>query len=68
MNVYDKYLLEQLQLAETKEERVEIITEILKRRPDIKELMVRLIFMERSKQDEAVGVLNEAMKPHTVSM
>ena len=68
MNMYDQYLLEELELAETKEERIDIIKRILEHRPDIKALMSGLLFMEQSKQDEAINMLNETLKPHTVSM
>ena len=64
----NEYLLEQLELAETKEERHQAIVNILQERPELKILMQKLMTMEQAERDDAVTVLTECMKPHTVSM
>lgn len=69
MNMYDEdFLMEELELAETSEEKKAVIIKILKQRPALKALMTGLILMEQPEQDKAIHVLNEALKPHEVSM
>lgn len=68
MNIYDEYLLAELEQAETDEEKHNAIVKILKHRPALKDLMQELVFMEQKEQDQAIHLYTEALKPHTVSM
>lgn len=69
MNMYDdEFLLNELELAETKEERHEAIVRILEQRPAIRAIMQGLLFMDQTEQDKAINLMTETVKPHTVSM
>ena len=67
-NMYDEYLMEELEQAETDEEKRDAIVNILKHRPEIRALMTAFVNMDDREQLNALNVFTEATKPHTVSM